>query len=98
MKVLAGMLIFSSLSTTLRADGTISIQNSFCSATFDPATLELSFKPTDKPAVRLSVGQTNLGKIANLNRSASNAGWSLPDRKISVTLELNEAALVAHVL
>lgn len=74
------------------------IQNSVCAVVFDPATLEVTLRSGDRPAVPVSVAQTNLGRVANLERHATEAKWSLPERKVSVTLKLDENRLLAHVL
>ena len=84
--------------TCVGAAGLISIQHDRCSATVDPATLETHLKGGDRPAVLVSVAQTNLGRIADLQTSAARARWSLPDRKVTVTFELKDNRLLAHVL
>ncbi len=74
------------------------IQDGACAANFDPATLEVSLRSGDHLPILVSVAQTNLGKVADLERQPNKATWSLPDRKVSVTLELEGNRLSAHVL
>jgi len=74
------------------------IQNRFCAVAFDPATLAVALRSGEQPAIRVSVTQTNLGRVANVECHASKASWSLPDRRVSVTLELEGSRLLAHVL
>ena len=45
----------------------------------------------------MSVAQTNLGPVANLVTNVTNAAWSYPDRKISITLRLDGGGLLAHI-
>ena len=86
------------LSTGLNAAELISIHNDGCSASIDPATLEIHLKSGAWPAVLVSAAQTNLGGIADLEKGAARATWSLPDRKVSVTFALQGDRLLAHVL
>ncbi len=86
------------LSASPKARAQVSIQNGACSVSIDPASLEVTLRSGDKPAVLLSAAQTNLGAVANLEKSATRAKWSLPERKVSVTLELTGSGLSAHVL
>jgi hypothetical protein len=85
-------------SGTLNAGEQLSIQNNRCSVAFNPVTLEVKLKSGDQPAILVSAAQTNLGRIAGLESSAARARWSLPDRKVAVTLELEGNRLLAHVL
>src|ERR1039458_4283312 len=75
-----------------------SIQNSVCAVAFDPATLAVKLRCGDYPAMLVSTAQTNLGTVAVLERSDTRARWSLPERKISVTLQLDGNRLLAHIL
>jgi hypothetical protein len=86
------------VSTRLNAAELISIHNDRCSAFIDPATLEAHLKSSNRPAVLVSVGQTNLGRVADLERATARARWSLPDRKVSLTFELQGDRLLAHIL
>ena len=76
----------------------VSIRNSLCTVVFDPATLAMTLQSGDRTAIPVSAAQTNLGSVAGLERSAARAQWSLPDRKVSVTLELAGSRLLAHIL
>jgi hypothetical protein len=86
------------VSGSLNASTEISIQNSVCRVVFDPVTLAVTLQSGSHPAILVSSVQTNLGNVAGLERSAIRARWSLPERKISVTLELEGSRLLAHVL
>jgi hypothetical protein len=85
-------------SGTLNAGEQLSIQNNRCSVAFNPVTLEVKLKSGDQPAILVSAAQTDLGRIAGLESSATRARWSFPDRKVAVTLELEGNRLLAHVL
>ena len=76
----------------------LSIQNSGCTVAFDPATLAVKLRCGDYPAMLVSTAQTNLGTVAALERSATRAQWSLPDRKVAVALKLEGSRLLAHIL
>ena len=52
----------------------------------------------DQPAIPVSVAQTNLGRVVGLERSATNAHWSLPERKVSVTLAMVGNRLLTQLL
>jgi hypothetical protein len=93
--VLSLWLLFSG---KLNAATEISIQNSACAVAFDPATLAMQLRSGAQPAILVSAAQTNLGGVAGLERSATRARWSLPERKVCVTLELDGSRLLAHVL
>src|ERR1035441_3268676 len=93
--VLSLWLLFSG---KLNAATEISIQNSACAVAFDPATLAMQLRSGAQPAILVSAVQTNLGGVAGLERSATRARWSLPERKVCVTLELDGSRLLAHVL
>src|ERR1035437_924879 len=82
----------------LNASTEISIQNSVCTVAFNPATLAVTLRRGDQPPILASAPQTNLGSVAGLERSATRARWSLPDRKVTVTLELEGNRLLPHVL
>jgi len=86
------------VSESLNASTEISIQNSVCRVVFDPVTLAVTLQSGSHPAILVSAAQTNLGNVAGLERSATGARWSLPERKVSVTLELEGSRLLAHVL
>jgi hypothetical protein len=93
--VLALLLLFPG---RLTARTEISIQNRIYTAAFDPATLAVTLRRGDQPTIPVSAAQTNLGNVVGLESSAAKARWSLPDRKVSVTLELEGNRLLAHVL
>jgi hypothetical protein len=76
----------------------ISLHNSSCTVAFDPATLAVNLRSGDDPAILVSAAQTNLGTVADLERGAIRARWSLPERKVSITLELGGNRLLVHVL
>ena len=76
----------------------LSIQNSVCTVTFDPATLAVKLRCRDYPAILVSAAQTNLGSVAALERSSTRARWSLSDRKVAVTLELEGSRLLVHIV
>ena len=95
----ASLLFLCSLFSAERNAGEqLWIQNSRCAVAFDPATLEVTLRSGDRPGVLVSAAQTNLGKVAKLERHASEARWSLPERKVSVTLKLDGDHLLAHVM
>ncbi len=97
----AGAIVVAQLflaSGRLTAGEEISIQNSSCVVAFDPATLAVNMRSGGQPAILVSAAQTSLGSVAGLETSASRATWSLPERKVSVTLELEGGRLLAHVL
>src|ERR1035441_5861537 len=75
-----------------------SIQNSVCAVSYDPATLAVKLRSGDHPAILVSAAQSNLGSVAVLERSATRARWSLSDRKVAVTLELEGSRLLAHIV
>src|ERR1039458_9303250 len=75
-----------------------SIQNSVCAVAFDPATLAMKLRSGGYPAILVSAAQTNLGSVAALERSATRARWSLSDRKVAVTLELEGSRLLVHIV
>src|ERR1039458_2297004 len=80
-------------------DGTeFSIQNNVCTVAFDPATLAVKLRCRDYPAILVSAAQTNLGSVAGLERSDTRARWSLPDRKVTIAIELEGSRLLAHIL
>ena len=74
------------------------IQNNACTVRVDPATLAVSLQSGDHPALVVSAPQTNLGRVANLERQTTRAAWALPERKLSVTLALEGRRLLAHLL
>ena len=76
----------------------IAIQNDRCSVTLDPATLEVNLGQDGQPPVLVSAAQTNLGKVANLEKSPTGARWSLPGRGVTLSLRLDGSRLLAHVL
>jgi hypothetical protein len=80
------------------AGAEISLQNDSCAVTLEPATLAVTLRRGGLPAILASAPQTNLGSVAGLERSATRARWSLPERKVSVTFELEGSRLLAHVL
>ena len=57
----------------LNADAAMLLQNVSCSVTFDPVSLQVSIKDAGKAVVPVFIAQTNLGPIANLASSATNA-------------------------
>jgi hypothetical protein len=83
---------------SLNANAEISIQNASCAVIFDPATLAVYLRNGQQPAILISAAQTNLGSVVGLERSATRARWSLPERKVVVTLELDAGRLLAHFL
>jgi hypothetical protein len=83
---------------TLNASPGISIQNSVCTVAIEPATLAVTLQNGSQPAFLVSAAQTNLGAVADLERDATRVRWSLPERKVSLTLELDGNRLLAHVL
>jgi hypothetical protein len=85
-------------SPRLNAAELISIHNDGCSASIDPATLEAHLKSGNRPAVLVSLGQANLGRVADLEKAPTRARWSLPARKVSITFELSQRSLRAHIL
>ncbi|MGD0262307.1 MAG: glycoside hydrolase [Verrucomicrobiota bacterium] len=85
-------------SGSLNAGTEISIQNSSCTVAFDPATLAVTLRSGGHLAILASAPQTNLGSVAGLEKSATQARWSLPERGVSVTLELEGNRLLAHLL
>ena len=68
-----------------------------CSVRFEPASLQISIQETGQRWVPVSVAQTNLGPVANLAASATNAGWSFPDEKISVAIAVDGKGMRAHI-
>jgi hypothetical protein len=78
--------------------GIISIQNDSCTVAFDPATLAVELRRAGQPTIPVSAPQTDLGRVAGMERSAARAQWSLPERKTSVTFELEGDRLLVHVL
>ena len=97
----AGAIVLALLSVApdrLTAGGTVAIQNSACLVAFDPATLEVNVRSGSQPAILVSAAQSGLGSVADLDKSATRARWSLPEGKVSITLELDGGRLLAHVL
>jgi hypothetical protein len=86
------------LAATPAARGDLALHDGADSAGFDPGTLAVTFTHGSNAAVEVSVGQTNLGKVAGLEQSTNRAQWSLRDQKVTVTLELAGGRLFAHVL
>ena len=86
------------LSATPTARGDLAIQDGADSASFDPGSLAVTLTHAPYPAVMVSLGQTNLGKVANLEQNGARAQWSLPDQNVTVTLELTNGQLFAHIL
>jgi hypothetical protein len=82
----------------LSASTELSIQNKVCAVAFDPATLAVKLRSGDHAAILVSAAQTNLGTVASLEKGAAKAQWSLPERKVSVTLELDGSRLLVHLL
>jgi hypothetical protein len=78
--------------------GEVFIQNDSCAVAFDPATLSVKLRTGDQPAILASAPQTGLGSVAGMERSATRARWSLPERKVAVTFELEGSRLLAHVV
>ena len=76
----------------------IALQNDFCAATFDPATLTLNFASHPWPAICVSSAQTNVGTFAVLETNATLARVSFPEKKISITVTLDGNRLSAHML
>jgi len=79
------------------AGATVVLQNGFCSVAIDPASLRVSIQEIGQRAVPVSIAQTNLGPIAGLATSITNASWSFSDKKISVRLALDDNGLLAHI-
>ncbi len=75
----------------------MSIQNGSCAVTFDPVTLAVTLQSGCHPPILVSAAQTNLGTVAGLERQPSKAKWSLPDRKVSLNLELEGQRLLTHI-
>ena len=86
------------LAVRLNAAEQISIGSDGCSVTFDPRTLEVNLQHGQLPSILVSAAQTNLGRVSGLETSATRAQWSLPDRGIALTLQLDGNRLLAHVL
>jgi hypothetical protein len=82
----------------LTAGGEISLQNDSCVVAFDPVTMAVKLRWGDQPAILASAPQTGLGSVTGMERSATRARWSLPERKVSVTFELDGNRLLAHFL
>ncbi|MGO8929579.1 MAG: glycoside hydrolase [Limisphaerales bacterium] len=82
----------------LNAGTEISLHNSSCTVTFDPATLAVNLRSGGQPAILVSAAQTSLGTVADLEGGAIRARWSLPKQKVSITLELGGNRLLVHVL
>ncbi len=82
----------------LTAGGAVSIQNSAGLVTFDPATLEVNMRSGNQAPILVSAAQAGLGNVSGLGKSAIRAQWSLPERKVSITLKLDGRRLLAHIL
>jgi hypothetical protein len=95
---LAAIICALSFAARLDAAEVISIQTDRCSASINPATLEIHLKSGDRPAALLSAAQINLGPVGGLQKGAAQARWTLPERKISVAVALEGERLLAHVL
>jgi hypothetical protein len=90
--------LWSLSSAELNAGEKIWIQNSACMAGVDPVTLEVVLRSGHRPKMMVSAAQTNLGPVAKLEQHTAQVKWSLPDRGVSLTIELEGNRLWAHVL
>ena len=82
----------------LNAGEKIWVQNGSCAAGVEPLTLEVLLRGGNYPEMLVSAAQANLGRVANLERHATEAKWSLPERGVWVTLKLEGQRLLAHIL
>ncbi len=82
----------------LSAADKVWIRNSSCATGVAPSTLEVVLRDGNQPEVLVSVAQTNLGRVADLEQHAARVRWTLPDRKVTISLQLQGTRLHAHVL
>ncbi len=94
----AGLIIWPIAFCTIATTGSgVVLQNNLCQIVVDPASLEVTINERGKAGIQASVAQKNLGPVANLTASSTNAAWSYPEKKTSVSLVLDGPCFSAHI-
>ncbi len=98
--VLAAGLLFllAALNSHAQNDPEIILTNDLCKVSVNPDSFEIKLQPRDKPPIPLSTGQAGLGRISNLEKSATRATWEFSDQKLKVSLQLESDGLSVHLL
>ena len=71
----------------------IILKNDLWTISISPFSLELTAQPKDYNEFFLSSSQNGLGSPQNMKNTETEAKWELPDKGISVAMELNESDL-----
>src|SRR5947209_1796883 len=71
----------------------VQLRNRTWEILLDPQRLGVSAQPAGRREVQVSAAQTGLGPVTHVEHTARQARWELPDRRLTVSVRLEGAAL-----
>jgi hypothetical protein len=77
--------------------GEVRLSNQAWTVTIQPASLEVTAAPLGGAQMRLSAGQSALGPVASLERSAAGVQWELPKHHVKVQITLAGPDLAVEI-
>ena len=94
--VTVGALIVAGCAPTVVA-GDVALRNAFWEISVSPTTLRTGATPNGKTTMELSTAQIGLGRVTDLEQTDQTTQWTLPDRGISIAVELREKNLHVQI-
>jgi catechol 2,3-dioxygenase-like lactoylglutathione lyase family enzyme len=80
-------------SRAVAAPATVELGNRTWTVAIDPSSLAVSARVPQKRTVQVSAPQAGLGPVARLEQMPRQAKWELPERKVTVSVRLEDATL-----